>query len=385
MESLYNETLFFLKHKNYTVLKFILDSNMHVHRIVQVYDEERVPLSLKEYNVPITAKLLDEWISSRCIPVNRENINRILPKLGVYSTRMLITKWFFVSLTDQYWITPALADILWKDINLFQNDFLDDFGEVLIGNTQRTNSMKTPDTSLGGQLKKKWKIVKGIRTLIKDGSGESKQEVFNEVIASEICRRMGFEHVTYRLFEEHKKVYCACDCFINENTEFVPAYDILGIIKNDPNISIYEHYIRELERHNLINVRKKVEDMLLLDFIMGNIDRHFNNFGIIRDAQTLKFIDIAPIFDTGSSLGSNKAAAFFDVDKNDDIISFETDEFSQLELIRNRYDLTPLTDICDWVNEFLTSTKYLYYEKIQKIIQFMQYRIDYLTDYFNRL
>ena len=33
-----------------------------------------------------------------------------------------------------------------------------------------------------------------------------------------------------------------------------------------------------------------------------NEDRHLNNFGIIRDINTLKWIDVAAIFDNGQSL-----------------------------------------------------------------------------------
>lgn len=358
---------------------------MHVVEIIKIYDKKRIPLFLLEYHVPLTAKLLDEWIGTRCIPENRQGINRILPKLGIYDTRMLITKWFFVSLSDQYWITPVIAELLWEDVNLFQNDFSDNFGEFLIGNTQKVNSVKTPDTSLGGRLKKKWKIINNKRVLIKDGSGESKQEIFNEVIASEICKRMNFRHISYRIFKEKSNnIYCACNCFINENTEFVSAYDILGTIKNDSALSQYEHYIKELEKNQIKDARKKVEDMLLLDFIMGNIDRHFNNFGIIRDADTLEFLDTAPIFDNGSSLGSNKVALFFDIDKSDEINSFELDEFTQFKLIKGNYNLTPLNTICEWVEYFLTEFNYIYPEKIKKILQFLQYRLNYALSYFNK-
>ena len=41
--------------------------------------------------------------------------------------------------------------------------------------------------------------------------------------------------------------------------------------------------------------------MLFMDFIISNTDRHWNNFGIIRDAETLKFKRLAPIFDSGNS------------------------------------------------------------------------------------
>lgn len=377
-----NETIFLLKHKNNTVMTFTLDANFHVCNIIEIKDKKRLPLYLQEYNTQLTRELLDDWINARCIPINRENIDRVLPKLGVSSPRLLITKWFFASLTDHYWITPMLSNVLWKDINLFQNNFIDNFGRILMGTAQKSISMKTPDTSLGGQLKKKWKIIDGTRTLIKDGSGESKQEIFNEVIATEICNLLAFDCTPYSIYREENNIYCACPCFASNDVEFVSAYDILGTIKNDYTISMYEHYITTLKSYGISKVRQKLEQMLLLDFIMGNIDRHFNNFGVLRNSDTLEFIDVAPIFDTGSSLGSNKVAPFFHADKNDEIYSFETNEFAQFHLIQNKYDLSALQNIDVWVKDFLTQTQYVYPEKIDKIVQFLNYRIEYAISYF---
>ena len=45
--------------------------------------------------------------------------------------------------------------------------------------------------------------------------------------------------------------------------------------------------------------------MIVLDFLIGNEDRHFNNFGLIRNAVTLEWIGVAPIFDCGTSLWYN--------------------------------------------------------------------------------
>ncbi len=39
-----------------------------------------------------------------------------------------------------------------------------------------------------------------------------------------------------------------------------------------------------------------------LDFLIMNEDRHLNNFDMIRDINTLKWLDMAPIFDNGQSL-----------------------------------------------------------------------------------
>ena len=48
--------------------------------------------------------------------------------------------------------------------------------------------------------------------------------------------------------------------------------------------------------------------MIVIDYIIANEDRHLNNFGLIRNAETLKWIGVAPIFDSGSSLGYDKLA-----------------------------------------------------------------------------
>ena len=42
--------------------------------------------------------------------------------------------------------------------------------------------------------------------------------------------------------------------------------------------------------------------MIVLDYIIANEDRHFNNFGLLRDANTLEWLGAAPIFDSGTSL-----------------------------------------------------------------------------------
>lgn len=61
------------------------------------------------------------------------------------------------------------------------------------------SSLKTPNNTTDGMLKKAWIIESGTRYLLK---GEYKNELlqpFNEVLASEICRRLGFNYVDYTL------------------------------------------------------------------------------------------------------------------------------------------------------------------------------------------
>lgn len=50
----------------------------------------------------------------------------------------------------------------------------------------------------------------------------------------------------------------------------------------------------------------------MLDYIILNEDRHLNNFGVIRDVETLEWKRICPIFDTGRSMNTNVTTSYWD-------------------------------------------------------------------------
>jgi hypothetical protein len=57
-----------------------------------------------------------------------------------------------------------------------------------------------------------------------------------------------------------------------------------------------------VEELGIKDARRRIDMMLALDFIIANDDRHNNNFGLIRNANTLEWLSVAPIFDSGHSM-----------------------------------------------------------------------------------
>lgn len=51
--------------------------------------------------------------------------------------------------------------------------------------------------------------------------------------------------------------------------------------------------------------------MILFDALVMNTDRHFGNFGLLKNNATGEFIDLAPIFDNGESLLSKAMPEVF--------------------------------------------------------------------------
>lgn len=302
--------------------------------------------------------ILTDWFKGRGIPSWRDDLDLLLVKLNVTSPNELLDKAFGLSLSDQYWVKPTVSNIEHKDINFFEHDFEDsEFTNATFGtelNSSTKISLISPNNTTDGRLKKTWKLENNKRYLLKGAYKNEVMQPFNEVLASMICDRLGFDHVTYTLEIVNDKVVSKCECFIDVNKELIPAYQILSDQVAKENA--YEEYISILEAKGLSNVREKLENMFILDYLLLNEDRHLNNFGIIRDVNTLKWIDLAPIFDNGQSLNildytdeeliiNGKGRFFYNVD------SFET----IIPKIRNikRFDLSKLDGVVEEFDELL--------------------------------
>lgn len=176
------------------------------------------------------------------------------------------------------------------------------FGQDILGGEI---DLSSPDNTTEGNLRKKWKIIDGKRRLLKSGTAPNYQEPFNEVIASCIADALEMAHADYDVVVDAGLFCSVCDDFIDKSTEFVSAYKVMREFSKPNDRSYFEHYIRCCADHG-IDVTSDMDRMLVLDYLMVNTDRHTNNFGIIRDPDTLEWIGAAPIFDTGASLGFDK-------------------------------------------------------------------------------
>lgn len=380
-----------LMNKNTEILVAEYNSDSkYFDKIYEVKNIEYAPYILQSFyeeddfnNNPFRTNL-SEWFKGRGIPSWRDRLDLLLHRLNIYTPAELLDKSFGLSLSDQYWIKPYDSNIKYDDINFFDHDF--DYSEFLEAslslnckNIKSEKSLKTPNNTTAGMLKKAWIIENDVRYLLKGGYKNEVLQPFNEVLASEICKRLGFSHVEYTLDTYKNTVVSKCPCFINKNTELITAYQIKNNMKRYDNRQDYEDYIKILEQNGIIDAREKIENMYILDFIIMNEDRHLNNFGIIRDVNTLKWIDVAPIFDNGQSLNiqdyneeevriSGHGRFFYEIKPFDEIIKIVKDI--------KRIDISKLEGIVEWFDELL--------HKYQNITNMTDRRINNLCILLNR-
>lgn len=327
---------------------------------------------------------LDDWFKGRGIPSWRDKLDLLLHRLNVETTSELLDKAFGLSLSDQYWIKPIEFNIKYDDINFFDNDFdYSEFMEASLSLNSETikkeSSLKTPNNTTDGMLKKAWIIENNMRYLLKGGYKNEILQPFNEALASQICKRLGFTHVEYTLDIYKNSIVSKCPCFINKDTELITAYQIMDNMERHNNEDDYYNYVKILEENGIKDVREKLENMYILDFLIMNEDRHLNNFGIIRDVNTLEWLDVAPIFDNGMALNVDY------YNENEVIISgngrffYEVKSFDEIiKVVSNikRIDISKLDGIVEWFDELL--------HKYQSITNMSDRRIHNLCVLLNR-
>ncbi len=183
-------------------------------------------------------------------------------------------------------------------------------------------------------LRKRWKIIDGERFLVKGGGEGYCQEPFNELFASKAMDLLGIPYVEYGLMQEGEWTCSVCRGMVDGNTELVPAARAMLSSKMPEDSSCYDHYVSVCREHS-IDIVGDLDMMLVLDFLISNRDRHFNNFGIIRDAETLEWISAAPIYDSGSSLGSNIPTELFVMGKLEKCMPFANDFSDQMRFVKS--------------------------------------------------
>ena len=340
-ESLANYTLM---HKDTPVTNLeIIERTGTILKIANIHNLSHAPIGTLNQSQNHT-RALRTWFNDRTIPRSRQNLNQIdfYHDLNIISPTALSLRNYGLSLSDQYWFKPVETNISWSSINFFQNRFSNDVGDALFGETGTISSMNlnSPDITTDGWLQKRWMIQDGKQALIKAGSSPFEQEAYNEEIATNIMKELKIPHTPYWVEFIDNKAYSMCNNFINEDTDLVTAWSVLNSKKKPNHKSNYQHLIERCKELGMGNVRHQLEQMVIIDCIIANTDRHWGNFGFIRDANTLAWKGFAPIYDSGTSLWHDKESTPIHVDSR----AFKRSHKDQLKLINDLSWFEPIRE-----------------------------------------
>lgn len=124
-----------------------------------------------------------------------------------------------------------------------------------------------------------------------------------------------------------------------------------------------------------------LDRMIVVDYLVGNDDRHYGNFGLLRDAETLEIEGFAPIFDTGSSLGYNMQRQWIPEGHEPQSRTFSRFHKEQIRLVGtfDWMDLDRLIGMDDYILDvFEGYERYIDRDRAEAVSGFLLDRIDRL-------
>ncbi len=304
---------YFIKLKNKTLLSFLMEQNigLEISDIEIIDDNYQIyPPQLQD---EVNQDTIISFINSRIIPKNRAFVEDILRSynLTLNDKKGVIDVSKGLSLTDDYWIVQD-ENLDFDKYNLFDNEFSDVLSLVAFtGYSSKVKGLfSSPELSTNGMLPKTWRRINNDVLLYKGstnylGAINTGMEPYSEYYASQVADTLGYNHVKYSLDVWKDQVVSICPLFTSKEISFVP----IGLIVKSGGIKNVFNYIKEL------GFQKDLSNLLLFDAITANQDRHFGNFGLLRNNDSGEYISLAPIFDNGESLLSKALPDDFESDQ----------------------------------------------------------------------
>lgn len=259
--------------------------------------KEFLPLDLT-----VSAEGIFRWLKHRTIPGNRAYVRNFLSKCGLNLNRPIniikVSKG--LSLNDCFWVVEEGFSGKFADYNLYDNRFSRILALIAFtgyGSSIRTCLASCPEFTTNGMLPKCWRRTGGSIKLYKGGtSGASNtgMEPYSEYYAYQIAQTMGIAAIPYGLSRWKGNLCSTCELFTSKRYSFLPV----GRVVTSGGMDAVRKYYEDLGSEYV----RALQDMLILDALIYNTDRHFGNFGFLVDNTTNHIISPAPLFDHGNSL-----------------------------------------------------------------------------------
>ena len=253
-------------------------------------DKARMPLYLAKGGD------FEEWLCSRAIDRHRPN-SRILKKmlrLTDSSDAAAVLRAHAATITDNYWVRSEVEDALsYTDVRFTKDTFAEIALTGSFSSYSRTYDKAlpaagTPGLTNIGSYEKCWRIQNGTWWLYKSGSP---LERFSELFIARLGRELGFSMAEYQSDGNYVKT----PDFTKGLQNYEPASSLVGE---------EEDYAFNYDRLTALHpaLGKGYLDILYMDALSFNMDRHTQNYGILRDRSTGDVLGMAPNFDNNIAL-----------------------------------------------------------------------------------
>lgn len=234
------------------------------------------------------------WCATRVLTLDRKYAKEILNSMGMGQAvtdrerACVALSYHCLSLTDIYWVREAGENITFAEINLYENHLSNAFVDVALRGRQMTVEnahLLAGDTSTNGCFPKAWVREADGFYLLKDGDPEA---VERELLASRICRCFRCNQVRYEPFVYEGTTVSKSRLMTNLRYGIV-SREAFEIYAANQEIDAMQ-YVLVLDSYSFYM-------MNILDYLVGNTDRHWGNWGFLVDNETGEILRLHDLMD----------------------------------------------------------------------------------------
>ena len=244
---------------------------------------------------PIGYRGLAEFLEHRKAPKHRQHIKELLAQYNCDDLEGFIRTTHALSLNDTFWVMEAGTPLSWEDVSLYQNEFDRLISEAAFDGSicSAGLSSTSPEFGTDGYFAKCWIREDDGVSLYKCGSPQLEIEPLSEYLAAQLAPAICPSAIPYDLDFYHGKLVSKCKLFTDEGHGLAKAGRIFGGEKTIPDLLAY---------FEAIGSGNEFRRMCVLDALILNPDRHYGNFGVLFDTDTMRVLKMAPIYDNNRSL-----------------------------------------------------------------------------------
>ena len=282
-------------------------------RVARIYENGRVTVnfvSFMPYNLYLdTEDDMDTrvqnltnfyaWCSSRVLTLDRKHAKEIMNNIGAVQSptdrdrAMIAISYRALSLMDVFWVRTKDDKKTFDEICLYNHSLSDAFVDVSLRGKNLTleNAELIPeqdpaaDVGTPGVAPKAWIRREDGFYLLKSGE---KRDVDAELLASAIIDCFSVRHVSYEKFEFNGAFVSKCRIITSAERSIVPMEFVEIYCVNHDKDRMAFVLKRDAYSYYMMNI---------IDYLIGNTDRHWGNWGFWVDNKSNKLLELHPLMD----------------------------------------------------------------------------------------
>ena len=289
-------TEYFLMNKNTKLLLFCIKQDENG----QYYSEE-IRRYVDSELLPPGFRSIQAWLDRRDYAKHKEHLYRWLKLWQIDTLKGFVDITHALGLNDTLWVKKAEENLSWENVSLYSNNFTDVAAKTAFtkGLQGLQLSSTSPEFTSEGSFEKCWvRDNSGTIKLYKKGTegfANAGLEPYSEFYSAQLSQIICRSALNYNLCRFKKHLVSSCIMFTDEQNGFIPIYKYLDSSK----AYRFAEIITFLEQFGL---DEDFRDMIVLDAVILNPDRHLGNFGFIVDNDTFRIKSFAPVFDHNMAL-----------------------------------------------------------------------------------